>query len=112
MQLQLSQIILITYFLETPTFTKKPTASTVITEHNDLSIICMAVGTPIPNVTWVNVNNNNKTVLTEEGTATLKIQNITRNFHGLRYRCQAVNNPDEGAIVGAETVIEVNCKYL
>ncbi|KXJ10259.1 Opioid-binding protein/cell adhesion molecule [Exaiptasia diaphana] len=93
---------------ETPKFTKKPAGSTNITEYKHLSILCVAVGTPLPNVTWKNLSNSMEPAISKgQGSAELKIESITRNYNGQKYRCEAVNNPLEGAII-QETKLIVN----
>jgi hypothetical protein len=104
-------IILSMFSLVSPQFSPQPPPIKYITEGQDLSIPCTAIGPPTPNITWVQIVGNNRVIKsTGKGSATLSIQNIKREQYGT-YECQAKNNPHENQPVTAQTVVTVYCKY-
>ncbi|XP_028516687.1 receptor-type tyrosine-protein phosphatase F [Exaiptasia diaphana] len=92
---------------ETPSFTKKPNATTSTIEHSDLNISCTAVGLPTPVVTWVQIKQSSTLFIIKGiGGAVLHFADIKRNQSGT-YECHASNNPNE-SLVRARTMVIVS----
>ncbi|XP_028516697.1 hemicentin-2 isoform X2 [Exaiptasia diaphana] len=94
---------------ETPRFTSKPSPKVIFIESSFFSLTCAAVGTPTPNVTWIQVITG-VTISKGQGTAVLLLPNINRSQSG-EYECQAVNNPNEAPVI-AKTMITVYYKPI
>ncbi|KXJ07546.1 Immunoglobulin superfamily member 10 [Exaiptasia diaphana] len=87
---------------ETPKLTSKPKPYAFVIENSDLGLTCIAVGTPRPNVTWVDVRRG-ITLSKGVGTAELLLPNISRTHSGA-YECHAINNPNERPVVAKSFV--------
>ena len=100
------------FLIVPPQFTISPPPIKTINEGQDLTIDCAASGTPTPNITWVQLLNNN-IINKGVGSSTLSISNIQRPA-GLSgnhiYECQAKNIPSVAAAT-KRTEIIVQCKY-
>ena len=101
------------FLIVPPQFTISPPPTKTINEGQDLTIDCAASGTPTPNVTWVQVLNNDNIINKGVGSSTLSILNIQRpagSSGNHIYECQAKNIPTVAA-VKKQTEIIVHCKY-
>ncbi len=83
---------------------------------DSLALNCIARGFPLPNITWMRIEDNKITVLkekegqksTEYTTLSVVFEEMDINDTGV-YRCSAINLADLNMI---ETNVIVQCKYL
>jgi hypothetical protein len=104
-------LIVFLRLLARPHFTTNQVFTTKsVNEFQDLIIMCSAIGTPTPNITWIKMQGANM-VIKSQGVenATLSIPNITRHEGGT-YICLATNNPHEVPVF-RNTTVSVLCKY-
>ncbi|XP_031569749.1 opioid-binding protein/cell adhesion molecule homolog isoform X2 [Actinia tenebrosa] len=80
-----------------------------ILENDNLTAICLAIGPPAPNVTWIRSGNTKELAFGINGSAVLKIYNIKRNQGGI-YECLAINNPTEQPVKNQTNVIVQYCE--
>ena len=103
------------FFFQVPSqFTTPPPPTKTINEGQNLTLDCAASGTPTPNITWIQVLNNDNTLQSEGiGSSTLRISNIQRpggSSGKYIYECQAKNIPGVAAVT-KQTEVTVHCKY-
>jgi len=80
-----------------------------VVEGSNITLVCTAMGTPLPNITWTKVleNGGNGEVL--HRSSTWKFPNISRTVSG-KYRCTASNG--FGNPVSHKVEVTVLCEYI